>query len=62
MNSEWQSKIVSSNLWRTKKYVHVDIRTEAGGGGVRGDNKQIGGKAQSRWLLGCSEGGVEDVT
>ena len=55
MNSEWQSKIVSSNLWRTKKYVHVDIRTEAGG-------EQIGGKAQSRWLLGCSEGGVEDVT
>ena len=30
--------------------------------GVRGDNEQIGGKAQSRWLLGCSEGGVEDVT
>ena len=27
------------------------------GGGVRGDNEQIGGKAQSRWLLGCSEGG-----
>ena len=59
MNSEWQSKIVSSNLWRTKKYVHVDIRTEAGGGGVRGDNEQIGGKAQSRWLWDVARGGLK---